>query len=130
MKAQEKYKKYLELLVAIASLQAQFSVMERELKLTNRRVNALEFVVIPRIEKTIKWIQSELDELDREDFYRLKCVQDKKLEAKEIEEAEAAARADKLKKQNEGTNKEQEDEEFFDEKVEADDDDEEEAIFN
>jgi V-type H+-transporting ATPase subunit D len=56
MKAQEKYKKYLELLVAIASLQAQFSVMERELKLTNRRVNALEFVVIPRIEKTIKWI--------------------------------------------------------------------------
>ena len=74
MKAQEKFKRYLELLVSIASLQAQFTTVERELKLTNRRVNALEFVVIPKIETTIKWIQSELDELDREDFYRLKCV--------------------------------------------------------
>lgn len=83
------------------------------MKLTNRRVNALEFVVVPRIERTIKWIQSELDELDREDFYRLKCVQDKKLEAKEIEENEIAARMEKLKKQNEGANKEQDDEEFF-----------------
>jgi V-type H+-transporting ATPase subunit D len=49
-------------------------------------------VVIPKIEETIKWIESELDELDREDFYRLKCVQDKKQEAKEIEAAEVAAR--------------------------------------
>jgi len=54
-----------------------------------------------------------LDELDREDFYRLKCVQDKKLEAKELEEAETAARLEKLKKANEGANKEQEEEEFF-----------------
>ena len=74
MKAQEKFKTYLELLVSIATLQAQFVTVETELKLTNRRVNALEFVVLPRIETTIKWIQSELDELDREDFYRLKCV--------------------------------------------------------
>ena len=86
MKAQEKFKAYLELLIAIASLQAQFVTVENELKLTNRRVNALEFVVLPKIETTIKWIQSELDELDREDFYRLKCVQDKKLAAKEKEE--------------------------------------------
>lgn len=85
MKAQEKFKKYLDLLVSIASLQAQFVTVERELKLTNRRVNALEFVVIPKLETTLKWILSELDELDREDFYRLKCVQDKKLEAKELE---------------------------------------------
>jgi len=56
MKAQERYKRYLQLLVDIASLQAQFVTLERELKLTNRRVNALEFVVIPRIEKCIKWI--------------------------------------------------------------------------
>lgn len=54
-----------------------------------------------------------MDELDREDFYRLKCVQDKKLEAKMIEEAETTARLDKLKKANEGANKEQEEEEFF-----------------
>ena len=62
--------------------------VERSLKVTNRRCNALEFVVIPRIDDSIKWIESELDELDREDFYRLKCVQDKKQEIKDIEAAE------------------------------------------
>ena len=73
--------------------------IERVIKVTNRRVNALEFVVIPRIEETIKWIESELDELDREDFYRLKCVQDKKQEAKEIAAREVAARQEKLRRQ-------------------------------
>ena len=62
------------------------------MKVTNRRVNALEFVVLPKIEGTIKWIEAELDELDREDFYRLKCVQDKKKEAKDEEAAELKAR--------------------------------------
>jgi len=40
----------------------------------------------------------ELDEQDREDFYRLKCVQDKKMEAKEEEEQELAIKLEKLKK--------------------------------
>ena len=37
-----------------------------------------------------------MDELDREDFYRLKCVQDKKKEAKEEEMKEMAERKAKL----------------------------------
>ena len=75
-------------MIEIATLQTQYIAMERFIKITNRRVNALEFVIIPAIENTIKWIESELDELDREDFYRLKCVQDKKAEAALIEEQE------------------------------------------
>lgn len=90
MKAKDRFTKYLKMLIEIASLQTQFVTIERVIKVTNRRVNALEFVVIPNIENTIKWIEGELDELDREDFYRLKCVQDKKLEAKLIHEAELA----------------------------------------
>ena len=74
VKAKDKYTKYLKLLIDIASLQTQYITTQRVIKVTNRRVNALEFVVIPKIENTIKWIESELDELDREDFYRLKCV--------------------------------------------------------
>ena len=99
MRTKERFQRYLKLLVEIASLQTQFVTIDRVIKVTNRRVNALEFVIIPQIEHTIKWIEGELDELDREDFYRLKCVQDKKKEAKEDEAKElkmkmAAARGE------------------------------------
>jgi V-type H+-transporting ATPase subunit D len=40
------------------------------IKITNRRVNAIEHVIIPKIENTIRFITSELDEMDREEFYR------------------------------------------------------------
>ncbi len=48
------------------------------IKATNRRVNALEHIMIPRLENTVKYINSELDEMDREDFFRLKKIQAKK----------------------------------------------------
>ena len=66
----------LEILVKLASLQTSFVTMDEALKVTNRRVNALENVTIPRIEATLSYITSELDELEREDFTRLKKVKD------------------------------------------------------
>lgn len=63
------------------------------IKVVNRRVNAIEHVIIPRTENTIKYINSELDELDREEFYRLKKVQGKK-----HRDQEAADKAMKEKK--------------------------------
>jgi len=77
-KAREVYGKAVETLVELASLQTAFVILDDVIKVVNRRVNAIEHVVIPRTENTIKYINSELDELDREEFYRLKKVQGKK----------------------------------------------------
>ncbi|ODV84699.1 hypothetical protein CANARDRAFT_8278 [[Candida] arabinofermentans NRRL YB-2248] len=77
-KARDVYAKSVQALVDLASLQTAFVILDEVIKVTNRRVNAIEHVIIPRTENTIAYINSELDELDREEFYRLKKVQEKK----------------------------------------------------
>lgn len=84
------YIKAIEVLVELASLQTSFLTLDEAIKTTNRRVNALENVVKPRLENTIIYIKGELDELEREDFFRLKKIQGYK--KKEIEKQMAAAR--------------------------------------
>ncbi|KAJ2354728.1 H(+)-transporting V1 sector ATPase subunit D [Coemansia erecta] len=79
-KARAVYIRAVETLVELASLQTAFVILDEVIKLTNRRVNAIEYVIIPRIENTISYINSELDEQDREEFYRLKMIQGKKKE--------------------------------------------------
>jgi V-type H+-transporting ATPase subunit D len=78
MKCKDRFQKFLKQLVDVATLQTQFITMDEVIKVTNRRVNALEYVVIPRIEFTINYIDKELDEENREDFFRLKRVTDNK----------------------------------------------------
>merc|ERR1711976_1140399 len=73
--AREAFTKMVALLVKIASLQTSFVTLDHAIKVTNRRVNALEKVVVPKIQNTIAYIKSELDELEREEFFRLKKVQ-------------------------------------------------------
>lgn len=92
-RAREVYSKAVETLVDLASLQTAFVILDDVIKVTNRRVNAIEHVIIPRTENTIAYINSELDELDREEFYRLKKVQEKKQIA-----TAAAEAADKAKR--------------------------------
>eukprot|EP01135_Chromosphaera_perkinsii_P011319 Nk52_evm1s2375 gene=Nk52_evmTU1s2375 len=77
----EMFTKAVKLLVELASLQSSFVTLDEVIKLTNRRVNAIEHVIIPKLEGTIEYINSELDEMDREEFYRLKKVQEKKKQA-------------------------------------------------
>ena len=100
------YQKAINLLVELASLQTSFITLDEVIKTTNRRVNAIEHVIIPRIERTLAYIISELgefefsflyfhdslaDELEREEFYRLKKVQDKKKKIKKEKEAAAVS---------------------------------------
>ena len=101
-KAREVYSKAVETLVDLASLQTAFVILDDVIKVTNRRVNAIEHVIIPRTENTISYINSELDELDREEFYRLKKVQEKKQIAVAAADAESAAK--KLREQQQKLN--------------------------
>lgn len=84
------YVKAIEVLVELASLQTSFLTLDEAIKTTNRRVNALENVVKPKLENTISYIKGELDELEREDFFRLKKIQGFK--RKEIEKQLAQAK--------------------------------------
>ncbi|KAF8843584.1 hypothetical protein BDN67DRAFT_1008772 [Paxillus ammoniavirescens] len=88
LRAKEVYAKALETLVELASLQTAFTILDEVIRATNRRVNAIEHVIIPRLDNTIKYIISELDEMDREEFFR-QVVGKKKREKQAIAEGEA-----------------------------------------
>ncbi|PWN89868.1 vacuolar ATP synthase-like protein subunit D [Acaromyces ingoldii] len=90
-KARDTYTKALQTLVELASLQTAFVILDEVIRMTNRRVNAIEHVIIPRLENTISYIISELDEMDREEFFRLKKVQGKKKRNQELADNEKRA---------------------------------------
>merc|ERR1719263_412335 len=75
----------LEVLVRMASLQTSFVTLDTAIKTTSRRVNALEYVVIPRIEDVISYIKTEMDEMEREEFFRVKKVTEKKKQKMALE---------------------------------------------
>jgi len=91
----DKFTVFLNQLIKLASLQTSFVTLDEAMKVTNRRVNALENVTIPKIQVVLDYIDRELDELEREDFTRLKLVQSKK----EVAEKEAQVKATALKKE-------------------------------
>ena len=95
----EKFTALLDMLIKLASLQTSFVTLDEAMKVTNRRVNALENVTIPKIEAILAYIGRELDELEREDFTRLKLVQGKK-EDDIKEEAKRRATAPAAGKEN------------------------------
>ncbi|XP_023161837.1 V-type proton ATPase subunit D 1 [Drosophila hydei] len=81
-KVRKSFQMALHEIVEFASLEYMLRLLKHASHQTNMRVNALEYVVLPQLTATAKYINSELEEFEREDFYRLKRSQAKQLEAK------------------------------------------------
>jgi V-type H+-transporting ATPase subunit D len=91
--ARETHSDTLSVLIKMASLQTSFVTLDAAIQTTSRRVNALEFVVMPRMENIIAYIKTEMDEMEREEFFRVKKVVEKKREKMAREALEDAAEA-------------------------------------
>lgn len=66
--------KVKEVVKILAEIENSVYLLAKEIKKTKIRANALENIVIPRIEKNIKYISDALEEKEREEFSRLKII--------------------------------------------------------
>lgn len=71
----------LEDLVALAESEKTVQMLAQEIEKTRRRVNALEYIMIPKYLATIKSIKMKLDENDRGNTTRLMKVKDMMIKA-------------------------------------------------
>ncbi len=77
----------LELVIKLAEVEGTIVRLASEIEKTKRRVNALEHIFIPRLLATEKYIGMQLQEREREDFFRRKRIKS----IMEAQEKEAAS---------------------------------------
>jgi len=65
-------RKALDAIVEVAGIEGSIQKLGKEIEKTKRRVNALEHIFIPKLEGTITYIERQLEEREREDFFRRK----------------------------------------------------------
>ncbi|MEA3359702.1 MAG: V-type ATP synthase subunit D [Thermodesulfobacteriota bacterium] len=61
-------------IVRLAEVEESVRGIAEEVEKTKRRVNALEYIVVPRLRATIKHIEMRMEEIERESFLRLKKI--------------------------------------------------------
>ena len=71
-KASTEFEELLDLVLKLSEKEQTVLRLAREIKKTKRRVNALEYIVLPDLEKNIDEIERKLEESERESFVRLK----------------------------------------------------------
>ena len=70
------YKKVLPKLLELAEKRSSLELLATEIESTRRRVNALEYILIPTIEETIRDIIMRMNELERSNLTRLMRVKE------------------------------------------------------
>ncbi|MET1124255.1 MAG: V-type ATP synthase subunit D [Archaeoglobaceae archaeon] len=76
--AVEAYEELVDRILEVAEIETTLRRLLDEIERTKRRVNALEYRVIPRMRETAKFIAFKLEEMDRENIIRLKKLKGKK----------------------------------------------------
>ncbi|MBN2852145.1 MAG: V-type ATP synthase subunit D [Clostridia bacterium] len=66
----------LPIMLKLAEIEKTTQLLAREIEKTRRRVNALEYVMIPQLNDTIKYISMKLEENERGNITRLMKVKD------------------------------------------------------
>ena len=80
-------------MLKLAEIEKTSQLLAEEIEKTRRRVNALEYVMIPNTQEAIRYITMKLDENDRATTTRLMKVKDMLLKEAIEEKREADARA-------------------------------------
>lgn len=73
-KAFKQFSSVLELIASLAMAEGTTFQIANDVRRTQRRVNALNHVLIPRYRNTAKWIELVLEEKEREEFVRTKRI--------------------------------------------------------
>ncbi|WP_410765839.1 V-type ATP synthase subunit D [Haloferax sp. DFSO60] len=95
--AADAYEELLEAVILAAEVETAMKKMLEEIETTKRRVNALEFKLLPELYENQEFIEQKLEEQEREEIFRMKKIKAKKeeeeKEARKEAEAEAEAEA-------------------------------------
>jgi len=70
------FRRLLKLTLLLAEVETAIYRLAQEIKITRKRANALEQVIIPQLERLKKRIESHLEEREREEFFKLKRLKE------------------------------------------------------
>jgi len=71
-----KLKDFIPYLVKVAELEQSMRMLAKEIEKTRRRVNALEYILIPQLQESIKFIKTKLDEIERSNISRVMKIKE------------------------------------------------------
>ncbi len=71
------YREVLKIIIEIAEIETSIKRILKEIEKTKRRVNALEFIILPKLEEEVKLIKQRLDEIERDNLVALKTIKGK-----------------------------------------------------
>jgi len=90
------YEELLATIILAAEVETAMKKMLEEIEKTKRRVNALEFKLLPELRAAQEYIEQKLEEQEREEIFRMKKIKAKKEREEAEERAEPEREAESL----------------------------------